>query len=193
MKNRFFDKLLWVDIEFTTINYSKAKILEFAAIVTDAGLNEITRQEWVVHQPDEVIEEMKQFKIGNVANKPELADVGTVYDLHERSGLLAKVKQAQLTSEEAEKEVIEFTKQNIGERLVILAGNSIHADRQVIAINWPNFEKLLHYRMIDVSSFKLIYGNAGEIYDKEGTHRAIDDIEESLAELKFYLKGNDSK
>lgn len=193
MKNHFFDKLLWVDIEYTTLDYLNSKILEFAAIVTDESLNEVARREWVVNHGEDVLEELKQNKLGDTADKPELMGLDTIYDLHEQSGLLGKVTSSKQSSQEVEEEVVEFTKWNIGEERVILAGNSIHADRRVVSANWPNFERLLHYRMVDVSTFKLIFGNHGKLYEKKNNHRAIDDVEESIAELKFYLKGKVSK
>jgi oligoribonuclease len=188
MTNRYFDKLFWVDIEFTNLDATKSEILEFAAVVTDVDLNEIVKEEWLVHQADEVLETMKNTALSKSTDKPELDNLETVYDLHEESGLIDKVKKSKTDSKQVEAEVVNFVKDNIGENKIIMAGNSIHVDRTIIKARWPRLDAMLHYRMVDVSSFKLIYSNTStEKYTKQNSHRALDDIKESIAELKFYL------
>ena len=107
---------------------------------------------------------------------------------HAASGLVAKVKSAP-AEQAVQNSFTEFIDKNFGNEPAILAGNSIHQDRRFIRQWWPQVDSKLHYRMLDVSSYKIIMQNKfGKEFTKKETHRALDDIKESIAELKFYLK-----
>jgi len=164
-------KLLWVDLEMTGLDANNDRILEVAAIVTDFNFTELDRFEGVVYQPPEVLNRMNEW----------------VRTTHTATGLLSRV-QAAPNEQHVVIEFADFIKRNFKEP-AILAGNSIHQDRFFIRRWWPDVEQLLHYRMLDVSSFKiLMQGKYGIGFDKQQTHRALDDIQESIDELKFYLE-----
>jgi oligoribonuclease len=165
-------KLLWVDLEMTGLEPETDRILEVAAIVTDFDFNEIARFDKVIYQPQEVMALMNDWCVTT----------------HTQSGLVERVKQAQ-PEEEVVEEFIAFMKKYIGDEPIVLAGNNIHQDRRFIRKWWPEVEALLHYRMLDVSSYKLVMVNKYQkVFEKKKSHRALDDIEESIAELQFYLE-----
>jgi oligoribonuclease len=165
-------KLLWVDLEMTGLDPETDRILEVAAIVTDFDFNELDRFDMPVYQSDEVLAHMNEWCVVT----------------HTQSGLVERVKQAQ-PEQEVVKAFISFITTYISDEPVVLAGNNIHQDRRFIRQWWPDVEALLHYRMLDVSSYKLVMVNKyNKVFEKKKTHRALDDIEESIAELKFYLQ-----
>lgn len=165
-------KLLWVDLEMTGLDPKIDKILEVAAIVTDMDFNELGRYQSAVFQPAEVLNNMNEF----------------CQNMHSRSGLVDRVKTAP-AEQQVVSELTEFISDHFGKEPAILAGNSIHQDRRFIRQWWPQIDQLLHYRMLDVSSFKIIMQNKYDIdFTKAETHQALNDIEESIAELKFYLQ-----
>lgn len=168
-------KLLWVDLEMTGLDEKKDKILELAAIVTDYDLNEISSKHYVVYQPLDVLENMNDWCKEN----------------HGRSGL-TKLVMTGTPQEKVEDELVEWVEEHFGKKHgkegAVLAGNSIHNDRRFIDAHLPKFAKQLHYRMVDVSSFKEVFRERwGLKYDKKNAHRAIGDLHESIAELKHYL------
>ncbi len=165
-------KLLWVDLEMTGLDPKIDKILEVATIVTDMDFNELGRYQSAVFQHSEVLNNMNEF----------------CQNMHSRSGLVDRVKIAP-AERQVVSELTEFISDHFGEESAILAGNSIHQDRRFIRQWWPQIDQLLHYRMLDVSSFKIIMQNKYDIdFTKAETHQALNDIEESIAELKFYLQ-----
>lgn len=92
------------------------------------------------------------------------------------------------TLETVEQELMALVRAQFGDEMAVLAGNSIHADRGFIEFHWPGLTKLLHYRMLDVTSWKVVMqGKYGMEYTKKETHRAFDDIHESIEELQYYL------
>lgn len=164
-------KLLWIDLEMTGLNPQTDRILEVAAIVTDFTFAELARYESVIYQPPEVMATMNEWCVAT----------------HTASGLVDRV-QVGYNEQHVVTEFMQFISENFLNQTVYLAGNSIHQDRQFIRHWWPNVEVMLHYRMLDVSSFKLLWLGQGKVpYVKKETHRALSDIEESIAELKFYL------
>ena len=166
-------KLLWIDLEMTGLDPSKDKILEVAAIATDMKLEEIARYEAVVKVSEDL---MKERMVGEFWDKNSAS----------RDGLMAQNKDGKPVSE-VEKELLEFLDQNFGKE-VYLAGNSIHQDRKFIEREMPEFNKRLHYRMLDVSAWKIYFENAlDKKFVKPENHRALDDIEGSIEELKWYL------
>jgi len=170
-KNDIPQKLLWLDLEMTGLIPATDRILEIAAIVTDFNFTELDRYESVVYQPPEVLARMNEWSRST----------------HTASGLLDRVNVAP-NEQRVVADFLEFVLRNFGNEPVVLAGNSIHQDRRFIRQWWPDIEARLHYRMLDVSSFKIvIQGKYGKVFNKKETHRALDDIKESIAELQYYL------
>jgi oligoribonuclease len=167
--------LLWVDLEMTGLDEKTDKILEVAAIITDYELNEIAQTHFVIHQSDAILDAMNDWCKKH----------------HGESGLTSLVRTG-TPQAEVETALVNFVKEHLGTKQgkdgAVLAGNSIHNDRRFIDAHLPEFAKLLHYRMIDVSSFKEVFRERYQIkYEKKNAHRAIGDIQESIAELKHYL------
>lgn len=170
-KDAIPQKLLWVDLEMTGLIPAQDRILEIAAIVTDFDFNELDRYESVIYQPPDVMTGMNEWALST----------------HTASGLVDRV-QAAPNERHVISEFAEFIGRNFGQEPAILAGNSIHQDRRFIQQWWPEVDARLHYRMLDVSSYKIIMqGKYGKTYTKKEVHRALDDILESIAELKSYL------
>ncbi|MBR3256108.1 oligoribonuclease [Candidatus Saccharibacteria bacterium] len=166
-------KLLWIDLEMTGLDPAKDKILEVAAIATDMELNEVARFEAVIKVSEKLI---KSRMIGEFWEKNK--DSCEALKAQNASGKPAS---------EVEKELVDFVKKNCG-KTVYLAGNSIHQDRKFIENEMPEFNKLLHYRMLDVSAWKIYFENAlNKKFIKPDQHRALDDIQGSIEELKWYL------
>lgn len=166
--------LLWVDLEMTGLSPVEDRILEVAAIATDWEMNEIATYTAVVKVDDALI---KERMVGEFWEKNKAS-----YD-----ALVAQNADGR-PSEEVEKDLLKFVEKNFGET-VYLAGNSIHQDRRFIEHEWPELNAKLHYRMLDVSAWKIYFENArGERFIKPDNHRALDDIRGSIEELKWYLR-----
>ena len=166
--------LLWVDLEMTGLSPVKDRILEVAAIATDWDFNEIETYTGVVKVSEKLIAERM---------------VGDFWEKNPESykSLVEQNKDGK-PCKEIEQELIEFVKRNFG-RTIYLAGNSIHQDRKFIEREWPELNEKLHYRMLDVSAWKIYFENAKNFYvTKAENHRALDDIRGSIEELKCYLK-----
>ncbi|MBR2658602.1 oligoribonuclease [Candidatus Saccharibacteria bacterium] len=166
-------KLLWIDLEMTGLEPVKDKILEVAAIATDMDLNEIATYEAVVKVDDKLIKERM---------------VGEFWERNKESydALVAQNKNGKPAAE-VERELLEFLDKYFGKE-IYLAGNSIHQDRKFIEREMPELNKRLHYRMLDVSAWKIYFENAlDKKFTKRDAHRALDDINGSIEELKWYL------
>jgi oligoribonuclease len=175
-KNTIPTKLLWIDLEMTGLDAEQDVILEVAAEVTDFEFKTLASYEARVQQPRDVIVDRMQKNIW-WANFPENRD--------EFVNNLESGKPLQ----HVEQELIKFLEEQFGSEPAILAGNSIHNDRNFIKQWWPQFDLKLHYRMLDVSSFKIVMqGKYGEPFEKKEVHRAFDDIQASIAELQHYLE-----
>ncbi len=166
-----------MDLEMTGLDPAIDVIVEIATIVTDDELNIVAEgPDLVIHQPAEVLAKMDPF----------------VIEMHTKSGLLAAITAATTTLEEAGQQTLEFIKQHVADpRSVPLCGNSIGTDRRFLAKYLPDIENYLHYRSVDVSSIKELakrwYPKIGlDRTSKNGIHRALDDVKESLRELSFY-------
>ena len=167
--------MLWVDLEMSGLDEKTDHILEIAAIVTDYELNEIAQTHFVVYQPDSVLDTMNDW----------------CKDHHGKSGLTELVRTGTPLAQ-VEAEILAFVKAHFGNKQgkdgAVLAGNSIHNDRRFIDAHMPAFANSLHYRMVDVSSYKEVFRERYRIkYEKKNAHRAIGDVQESINELKHYL------
>jgi len=171
------DRLVWIDMEMSGLDPDKERVLEIATIITEKDLIVVAElSEIVVHQPEEVLAAMDDWNQKH----------------HGASGLTERVRASTVTEEEAEAQVIAFVDAHVpaAERPV-LAGNSIHQDRRFIHRYLPTLDKRLHYRMVDVSTVKELarrwYPDVFERRPaKRETHRALDDIRESIDELRFW-------
>jgi oligoribonuclease len=169
-------KLLWVDLEMTGLDAKQDVILEIAAEITDFNMITLASYEARVKHPRKLVAERMQknnWWAGYPANRDEFL------------GRLDEGKP----SEQIEQELVEFLAQQFGDEPAVLAGNSIHNDRNFIKQWWPAFDLKLHYRMLDVSSWKVyMQGRYGVEYEKKDVHRAFDDIQASIAELQYYIE-----
>ncbi len=173
LKNIKPTKLLWVDLEMTGLDPNKDVILEIAAEVTDFEFKTLASYEALVKHPDEMLNDMGEW----------------AKQQHSLSGLTERVRTQGRSEEEVKHELIGFITAQFGDEPAILAGNSIHNDRIFIKRWWPEVDALLHYRMLDVTSFKiLMQGKYHYEYEKKDVHRAFDDIQASIAELQHYLE-----
>src|SRR5688572_1322292 len=171
------DVLVWLDMEMTGLDPDRERIIEVATIITDGQLNEVAiGPELVIHQPDEVLAAMDDW------NKTH----------HGASGLIERVKASTISDAQAEEQTIAFINAHVpAKERPVLAGNSIHQDRRFIRRYMPALEKRLHYRMVDVSTIKELarrwFPNViAKQTKKKETHRALDDIRESIDELRYY-------
>ncbi|MBR3137885.1 oligoribonuclease [Candidatus Saccharibacteria bacterium] len=168
-------KLLWIDLEMTGLDPKEDRILEVAAIATDMDLNQIATFQAIIRVDDELI---KTRMVGKFWEEN-----------HEsRDALIAQNSTGQPV-EIVEKQLLDFIKQHFNSKEpVYLAGNSIHQDRKFIEREMPDLNKKLHYRMLDVSAWKIYFENAlNKSFKKPENHRALDDINGSIEELKWYL------
>ena len=165
--------LLWMDLEMTGLVPGVDKILEVAVIATDMKLETVATYEAVV-KVDEAL--MRERMVGEFWEKNSVS----------REALMKQNVEGVPTAE-MEGQILKFIEDNFGKE-VILAGNSIHQDRKFIDREWPKVSKKLHYRMLDVSAWKVYFeGALGKRFTKRETHRALDDIKGSVEELKWYL------
>ena len=174
---RVNDLLAWMDLEMTGLDPAKHVIVEIATLLTDDDLNIIAEgPDLVIHAGDEELALMDEV----------------VVEMHTKSGLLEQIKASTITLEEAAKQTLEFLQTHIPEpRSVPLCGNSIGMDRRFLSIYMNDVEEFLHYRSIDVSTLKELARrwNPSTIDGaprKEAGHRALDDITESINELRYY-------
>ncbi len=164
------EKLLWIDMEMTGLDVEKEVPIEIAAIVTDVHFNEGETYHAIIKQPRAFLEQMDDW------NKKH----------HGASGLTEAVPNG-VDPLKVEDDMIRLIERNFATAPVI-AGNSIGQDRAFINRHMPRLAAKLHYRMLDVTSFKIIMNaRFGIKHEKKNSHRAVDDIRESIAELAFYL------
>jgi oligoribonuclease len=165
------NKMLWIDMEMTGLDVEKEVPIEIAAIVCDLGFKELEVFQAIIQQPQEFLDRMDQWN----------------REHHGASGLTAAVPNGKPPAL-VENELIELVNRHFQGEPAILCGNSIAQDRLFINHHFPNLSQKLHYRMLDVTAWKVVFQNLLSIkFDKRNTHRAIDDIRESIAELRHYL------
>jgi oligoribonuclease len=169
--------LVWMDLEMTGLDHTSDVIVEIATLITDDQLAIVAEgPDLVIHQPDDVLARMDPF----------------VLDMHTRSGLLEAIKASTVTLEFAGAATLEFIKQHVAEPMTVpLCGNSIGTDRRFLAAYLPEIEEYLHYRSVDVSSVKELVKRWYPTVDAQrphshGSHRALDDIRESIREMAYY-------
>ncbi len=169
--------LVWMDLEMTGLDHTSDVIVEIATLITDDELNIVAEgPDLVVQASDDALANMDPF----------------VVDMHTKSGLLDQIAASEITLQEAGRATLDFIKEHVPEpRSVPLCGNSIGTDRRFLAAYLPEIEDYLHYRSIDVSSIKELvkrwYPDTGQARPQgKGSHRALDDIRASVAELVYY-------
>ncbi|WP_030379842.1 MULTISPECIES: oligoribonuclease [unclassified Streptomyces] len=170
------DRMVWIDCEMTGLSLSSDALIEVAALVTDSELNVLGEGvDIVIRPPDAALETM-----------PEV-----VREMHTSSGLLSELASG-TTMADAEERVLAYVREHVKEPgKAPLCGNSVGTDRNFLARDMPALEGYLHYRIVDVSSVKELsrrwypraYFNSPK---KKGNHRALADIQESIAELRYY-------
>lgn len=165
-------RLFWIDLEMTGLDENVDHILEVAVVITDLDFKSVEEYHRIVYQPTEVLEKMNDW----------------CKKTHGESGLTAAIPQGTPLAT-VEKELIELIHRHYtSQERVVFAGNSVGNDRRFIDRYMPEMAKLLHYRLIDVSSFKEIFREKYHLnFQKKNSHRAVDDIYESIRELGYYL------
>lgn len=167
--------LIWIDLEMTGLNPDSDLIIEIATVVTDKDLNILAQGPVLaIHQSDAALAAMDDWNQQH----------------HGQSGLIDRVKASSVDEAEAERLTISFLKQWVTENTSPICGNSIGQDRRFLYRYMPNLEAYFHYRNIDVSTLKELAARwAPEVkngFNKESTHQALDDILESIDELRYY-------
>ena len=167
--------LIWIDLEMTGLNPDSDLIIEIATVVTDKDLNILAQGPVLaVHQSDAALAAMDDWNQKH----------------HGQSGLIDRVKVSTINEAEAEQLTIEFVRQWVPENTSPICGNSIGQDRRFLYRYMPRLEAYFHYRNIDVSTLKELAARwAPEVkngFNKESTHQALDDIIESIDELRYY-------
>ena len=175
MKDR--SNLVWIDLEMTGLDTQRDYIIEIATIVTDKNLNILEEgPNLVIHQPDEIINSMDKWNT----------------DHHTKSGLVQKVKNSNINESIAEKQTIDFLSKYVLKGESPLCGNTICQDRRFLARCMPDLESFVHYRNVDVSSIRELgkrwYFEDTDNFQKSSNHRALDDIRDSIDELRYYSK-----
>ncbi|QLB20481.1 oligoribonuclease [Vespertiliibacter pulmonis] len=167
--------LIWIDLEMTGLDPEKERIIEIATIVTDKDLNILAEGPVLaIHQPDELLNKMSEW----------------CTTTHTANGLIERVKQSKLNERAAELQTLDFLKKWVSKGASPICGNSIAQDKRFLYKYMPDLADYFHYRHLDVSTLKELATRwKPEIFNqfsKKNTHLALDDIKESIEELKFY-------
>lgn len=168
---------IWVDLEMTGLDPERERIIELACVVTDTDLNVLAvGPEFVIHQPQSLLDQMDAWNQQH----------------HGDSGLIARVQQSAISEAQAEAATLAFLRQWVQPGQAPLAGNSIGQDRRFLVRYMPELAAFFHYRNLDVSTLKILADawrpdiKAG--FQKRNAHRALDDIYESIEELRHYRR-----
>ena len=169
--------LVWIDLEMTGLSPENDRIIEIASIVTDAQLNILEEGPvMAIHQPLKRLTDMDEWNTKT----------------HTKSGLVNRVRASEIDEQQAQQRTIDFISKHVAANHSPLCGNSICQDRRFLANYMPKLESYLHYRNLDVSTVKeLVVRWRPELtkgFSKRNTHQAMDDIRESIEELKYYRK-----
>ncbi len=169
--------LVWVDLEMTGLDPDRHAIVEIATLVTDGELNVLSEGPVLaIHQPEDVIAGMDAW----------------CAEHHGKSGLTERVRTSRTSLAEAEEETLAFVRRFTPEKSSPLCGNSVGHDRRFLIRHMPRLEAFFHYRNIDVSTLKELvkrwYPNGPHLPEKKNAHLALEDIRESIEELRFYRK-----
>lgn len=169
------EKLIWVDLEMTGLNPERDVVIEIATIVTDSELNTLAEGPVIaIHQAEDVLATMDEWNTTH----------------HTRSGLVDRVRASSTDEAAAEEQTLAFLRQWVTAGSSPMCGNSICQDRRFMARHMPRLEHFFHYRNLDVSTLKILMQmwrpelEQGVV--KAGSHKALDDIRESVAELCYY-------
>jgi len=167
--------LIWIDLEMTGLNTFEDQIIEIATIVTDSQLNLVAEgPELAIHQPDSVLEAMDEWNTRQ----------------HGQSGLTRRVRESSLTARDVEVMTLAFLAQHVDAKVSPMCGNSICQDRRFMARLMPELEAFFHYRNLDVSTLKELGTRWAPAvmggFQKESSHLAMDDIRDSINELRYY-------
>jgi len=168
------ENLIWIDLEMTGLDPDSDRILEIATLVTDKQLNLLAEGPVIaVHQDEAVIKAMGEWCTRQ----------------HGQSGLTQRVRDSRVDERSAEQETLAFLRAHVPANSSPMCGNSICQDRRFLVRHMPELERFFHYRNLDVSTLKELakrWAPAAGSFDKASTHLALDDIRDSVAELKFY-------
>lgn len=168
--------LIWIDCEMTGLNLKVDRIIEIATLITDSELNVIAEgPELAIHRPKELLDGMDDWNTRH----------------HTSSGLVDRVLTSEIEIGDADRLTYEFITKYCDAESAPLCGNSVWQDRRFIDMEMPLVSGHLHYRNVDVSSFKEMakrWYPGLESYKKSNHHRALDDIRESIEELKYYRR-----
>ncbi len=167
--------LIWIDLEMTGLDTGRDHIIEIATIVTDSHLNIIAEGPvMAVHQSDAVLEAMDDWNTRQ----------------HGQSGLTQRVRESRFNLAAVEKATLEFLQKHVPTGKSPMCGNSICQDRRFLAREMPALERYFHYRNLDVSTLKELMKrwrpDLADGFKKDSSHLALDDIRDSIAELKYY-------
>ncbi len=167
--------LVWMDLEMTGLDPETERIIEIATIITDSQLEIVAEGPViVVRQPQSLLNRMDDWNTRT----------------HTESGLVERVRRSSYSERQAEVDTLEFIQKHVPRNRSPLCGNSIYQDRRFLRRYMPDLEQWFHYRNLDVSTLKeLVRRWAPALYEgltKNNTHRALDDIRESIAELRYY-------
>jgi oligoribonuclease len=169
------DNLIWIDLEMTGLNPDENRIIEIATVVTDRELTVLAEGPVLaIHQPDEVLGTMDEWNTRQHAN----------------SGLTERVRESQVSEQEAEKLTLEFVRQHVDQGASPICGNSICQDRRFLIRHMPELAAFFHYRNLDVSTLKILaklwLPEVADRFEKKSVHLALADIHDSIRELRFY-------
>ncbi|MCH9742852.1 MAG: oligoribonuclease [Proteobacteria bacterium] len=169
------DNLVWMDLEMTGLSVYEEQIMEIATVITDAQLNVVAEGPVIaIHLSDAALAKMDEW----------------CQKTHGASGLIQRCKESAISLEQAEAQTLAFIQQYVPAKTSPLCGNSICQDRKFIERYMPQLDAYLHYRLLDVSSFKEAARrwNAPVFngVQKKGTHTALADIQESIEEMRYY-------
>lgn len=169
------DNLIWIDLEMTGLDTGNDRIIEIATVITDGQLNVLAEGPVLaIHQRDEILNAMDNWNTTQ----------------HGASGLLERVRRSTVDEAEAERQTLDFLRQWVPPNTSPMCGNSICQDRRFLHRCMPELERYFHYRHIDVSTLKELASRwAPEIlsgFTKQSSHLALDDIKDSIAELRYY-------